>query len=301
MKERSHKKLRKQVNYKSLFETSRDAIMLLNKKGFFDCNKTTLDLFEIDSVEEFVKTHPSDLSPAKQPDGKNSFEKANKYIKKAFDEGRQFFEWVHKTSSGKNFPAEVLLSRLKIKGEPALQATVRDISKRKKIEKELAKNNKYNKLLVENSPFGIAFHKMLFNKHNRPKDYIFLGINPAFEKLTGLKKDEVLNKKVTDVIPGIRNSNFIKIYGKVISSGKSIKFDQFSKELGRHYSISAYKVGKDKFVTIFEDITKKEKDKKRKKKDKIKSKKIEKLISEREMKMVDLKKELKKLKGKKSS
>jgi len=246
----------KDVNFRDIFETSRDAIMLLDKKGFFDCNQATLDLFGVGSVKEFIKNHPSDLSPEKQPDGENSVTKSIKYIKGAYDKGTQFFEWTHKRIDGKSFPAEVLLSRLEIKGKPVLQAVVRDISKRKNIEKKLLKENKFINLLVKNSPLGIALHKFVFNKFNRPMDYIFLSVNPAFEKLTGLKRKNIINKKVTEVLPGIRKNNFIKIYGDVMLTGKTVRFSQFSEDLNRNYLVTAYRVGKDKFVTIFEDISK---------------------------------------------
>jgi PAS domain S-box-containing protein len=51
--------------YRAVFESSSDAIMMLDKKGFFDCNKATLKMFGIKTVEEFRKFHPAQLSPPK--------------------------------------------------------------------------------------------------------------------------------------------------------------------------------------------------------------------------------------------
>jgi len=126
--------------YRILFETSGDAIMLFNKKGFFDCNKATLQLFGISSKKQFMKKHPEDLSVPEQPDGRDSFTASNEHIERAFREGADFFEWTHKRLDGTAFPAEVLLSRMEYQGEFVIQATVRDISDRKKAQSAAEEN-----------------------------------------------------------------------------------------------------------------------------------------------------------------
>ena len=125
-----------QEKYETTFESSMDALMLLDEKGFIDCNTSTLRLFGFDSVEEFAKNHPADLSPDLQPDGSSSVESANSHIQKALWAGKDSFFWVHKRTDGTTFPAEVLLTGMHIKNRNVLQATVRDITERKKREEE---------------------------------------------------------------------------------------------------------------------------------------------------------------------
>jgi len=61
--EQLEKKLRNsEEEYRVLFESSRDAIMLLGPDGFFDCNKATLDLFNFSIKEDFITKHPSVMS-----------------------------------------------------------------------------------------------------------------------------------------------------------------------------------------------------------------------------------------------
>ncbi len=123
-----------EIKFRALFESSSDAMMVTGEKGFLDCNLATLELFNIKSVEEFVKLHPADLSPKYQPNGMDSFKLASEKIKRAFKEEDQRFEWLHKRYKGENFDAEVILNKVVLKGETVLQATVRDISERKKTE-----------------------------------------------------------------------------------------------------------------------------------------------------------------------
>ena len=63
---------------------------------------------------------------------------------KAMQEGSNFFDWTHKRLNGKEFPATILLTRVNIDDDnPFLQATVRDITNRKKAEKEKEKFIKF--------------------------------------------------------------------------------------------------------------------------------------------------------------
>ncbi|MEW6109572.1 MAG: PAS domain S-box protein [Nitrospirota bacterium] len=113
--------------------------------------------------------------------------------------------------------------------------------------------------LFENMLNGFAYHKIIADENNNPVDYIFLEINSAFERLTGLKREDVIDKKVTEVIPGIRESAFdwIEEYGKVALTGKELITEQYSEYLQKWYSISAYSPERGYFVTVFEDITEK--------------------------------------------
>ncbi|MDG5778880.1 PAS domain S-box protein [Haloarculaceae archaeon H-GB2-1] len=127
----------REEKYRNLFEGTRDALMLLDRNGFFDCNNQTLELFGIESVDAFVEFAPWELSPETQPNGRESRQAAQAHIEAAFEEGEAFFEWTHKRRDGTEFPAEVKLSKFRLNGEPALHALVRDITERKEYEQEL--------------------------------------------------------------------------------------------------------------------------------------------------------------------
>lgn len=127
----------REEKYRNLFEETNDALMLLDRDGFFDCNEQTLELFGAASVEEMTEYTPWELSPPTQPDGTPSKEAALAHVEEAFETGREFFEWRHERVDGTAFQAEVKLSRFSYEGQPALQAVVRDITDRKEYEKRL--------------------------------------------------------------------------------------------------------------------------------------------------------------------
>jgi PAS domain S-box-containing protein len=125
-----------EAKYRSLFESTPDAIMTNDKNGFIDCNVATLNMFCFSSKEEFVSQSPAQVSPLKQPNGRDSQEASLVHIEEALTKGSTFFEWVHKKKDGTTFPAEVMLSRLEVEGKDITQALVRDVTSRKQIETE---------------------------------------------------------------------------------------------------------------------------------------------------------------------
>ena len=108
--------------------------------------------------------------------------------------------------------------------------------------------------LFDNMLNGFAFCRMIFEQ-NRPQDFIYLSINDAFSKLTGLK--DVIGKRVTEVIPGIKQSDpeLFDIYGRVALSGIPERCEIYVEALQQWFSISVYSPKKDHFVAVFDVIT----------------------------------------------
>lgn len=125
--------------YRLLFETSRDALMTAAPPSwkFTSANRSTLRMFGAKSEDEFTCLGPWDISPERQPDDLPSDEKARQMIEIALREGSCFFQWVHKRLDGSTFPTEVLFTRVEQGGQVSIQGTVRDITDRKRMEKEI--------------------------------------------------------------------------------------------------------------------------------------------------------------------
>ena len=128
--------------YRSLFENSADAILIIEGDTFVDCNRATVEMLRCKTRDELLRTHPSDLSPPFQPDGRASFEKANEMIAIAFREGSHRFEWDHKRMDGEVFPVEVLLTAMPEEGTTRLHVVWRDITERKQLETQLRQSQK---------------------------------------------------------------------------------------------------------------------------------------------------------------
>ena len=138
---------RSEERYRGLFENSRDAILILEPPfwKFSAVNTAGVIMFGVGILwtlmtipEEVILHGPGDLSPERQPDGRASAEKTMEMMERAVRDGYHFFEWTHRRIGGEEFSADVLLSRVElVEGEKSLQATVRDITERKRDEEEI--------------------------------------------------------------------------------------------------------------------------------------------------------------------
>ncbi len=108
---------------------------------------------------------------------------------------------------------------------------------------------------------GFAYHKIVVDKAGKPVDYVFLEVNQAFEKMTGLKRERIIGKRVTEILPGIEKdpADWIGIYGKVALTGEPIQFENQAEPLGKWFKVVAYCPEKCHFVALFENITERKK------------------------------------------
>lgn len=129
------------------------------------------------------------------------------------------------------------------------------------VEDALQESEKRYRSLFDNMQSGFAIHRIELDDNNKPVDYVFLDVNSEFEKQTGLKKDDVLGKKVTEVLPGIDNepARLIETYGKVALSGKGVSFENYIGSMKKWFSIIAYSPKVGQFATVFTDISERKK------------------------------------------
>ena len=96
---------------------------------------------------------------------------------------------------------------------------------------------------------------MVFDADNRPIDYRFLEINPAFEAQTGLR--DARGKLMRSLAPD-HEEHWFQIYGKVALTGEPARFVNEAKALNGYYDVSAYRVGgpdSRKVAILFNDIS----------------------------------------------
>ena len=127
-------------------------------------------------------------------------------------------------------------------------------AEREKAAGDLQQSEEHYRSLFDNMLNGYAYCRMLF-KNDQPEDFVYLNVNNAFENLTGLKN--VIGKKVSEVIPGIRQSDpdLFGIYGRVARTGVPERFETYVEALGMWFSISVYSPRKEHFVAVFDVIT----------------------------------------------
>ena len=109
--------------------------------------------------------------------------------------------------------------------------------------------------LFEHASIGFALHDVILDDRGDPVDHVFREVNPAFEEMTGLDGEEIVGRRVTEVLPSIEDDAFIDAYGRVGLTGEPARLERHVKALGRHYEITAYSPAEGQFVTLVSDVT----------------------------------------------
>ncbi|EKF85967.1 PAS domain S-box protein [Methanobacterium formicicum] len=202
------------------------------------------------SRDEFLLMSPADIVA---PDFRDKMPENAKNLNK---HGYANFEITHVTKDGKRIPVEISNHLFHLQGQEVAIAVTRDISERKKVENAVVESEKKYRTLFENMLEGFAYCKMLFNGEGQPCDWVYIDVNHAFYKLTGLKNIE--GKKVTEAIPGIIEAQpeLFEIYGRVAVTGVPETIEIYFKPLKIWLNISVFSPARDYFVAVFENITK---------------------------------------------
>ena len=129
-----------------------------------------------------------------------------------------------------------------------------DITEQAKAEEGLRRSEERYRSLFNSMSEGFALHEIICDEIGEPCDYRFLEINPAFEQLTGLQRENVIGRTLNEILPD-EDPYWIKAYGEVALTGKPARFENFSHSLNRHFGVVAYSPAPQKFAVVFMDVT----------------------------------------------
>lgn len=184
---------RSEARFRTLFEGTSEAMMLLNSAHFLDCNQAALRMLGLDDRETFCAAHPADFCPPLQRCGTPSLELANRHIRNALREGSQQFEWLYRRcDTGVEVPCEVVLSALDLDGEPVLLATVRDQTERWRAAAELRETKARLEAMLAAMP-DLMFR---IDRSGRIHEFYAYSADKLY-----LPPESFLGKRVAEVLP----------------------------------------------------------------------------------------------------
>lgn len=123
-----------EARFRTLFDSSPDPAWIIDNRHFVECNRAAVTVLGFPDKNTLLNIHPAALSPKHQPDGEESYVKAERMMEIALDKGINRFEWVHRRADGSDFFTEITLSTLTLQGHAVIYCAWRDISDRKQAE-----------------------------------------------------------------------------------------------------------------------------------------------------------------------
>jgi PAS domain S-box-containing protein len=130
----------------------------------------------------------------------------------------------------------------------------RDITEQHQAAEALRESETKFRTLFEAMAEGVALHEVIYDERGIAVDYRIISTNPAFEKHTGLKSEQVIGRLAGEIY-GLDKAPYLGRYAPVAGSGEPDSFEAYFPPMNRHFHISATSPKQGCFVTVFEDIT----------------------------------------------
>ena len=195
--------------FRQLFENAADSLILHDRGRVIEVNQQTCRSLGY-TREELLRMSVFDIEVGY----------SKEFLIDLWEKGEDVvtLSGIYRRKDGLTFPTEIRAGGITYRGQTLRLAAARDVSARKQAEEALQESEKYYRSLFNNMLNGYAYCQMYFEQ-GRPVDFIFLNVNKAFGDLTGLK--DVIGKKVSEAIPGIRESDpeFLEMCGRVALTG----------------------------------------------------------------------------------
>ncbi|WP_340817657.1 PAS domain S-box protein [Methanolobus sp. WCC4] len=238
------------TGYKKLFDMSYDPMLLIDPEtlDIVDANRAACNYYKLPR-NSIVGKKVFEIDTLSEKENRSYINKAKNDIQDHFS-----FSYVH---AGKEHDIEINTIPTIIEGIQLICSVIHDISERKNIEKIVIESEKKYRELFENNISGVAITEIIKDESGYPTDFIFLEVNSAFEKHTGIKTEDVIGKRMTQVFPAIekRKDTDLGLHRKVALTGIPSSAETYSHDLERYFSVNVYKVEENIVVGVFQDIT----------------------------------------------
>ena len=156
---------------------------------------------------------------------------------------------------GTRFPVEIKAKQGKYKGRMVRIVACRDVSVQRQAEKAVLESEQRFRELFNNISNGV----MVYEAVDNGRDFIISDVNKAGEDIGKVKKEDIVEKSVVEVFPGVKEIGLIDVFKRVWKNGKS---EYIPASLYKDERVDAwmenyvYKLPSGEIIAVYTDISK---------------------------------------------
>ncbi len=141
-------------------------------------------------------------------------------------------------------------------GTPSfLAGFTRDITESGEREREIRESEEKYRNLFSAMNCGCMVQQVVFDKSGIPDDFYTFDMNPAAERLLGVRREDVVNKSAVSLLPPEEFKNWLSHFGKVAAGGDPVHYEHYSQHYGKHFKGHVFCPRAGQFAVIFDDVT----------------------------------------------
>ena len=129
-----------------------------------------------------------------------------------------------------------------------------EMTARMKTEEALRESESRYRTLFHSMQEGFYIAEIVWGEDGKPADYIYLDINPAFQNIMGLEREQIIGKRLKELVPNV-SSQWLDVFTRVAITGEPVSREFYSNTFRRHFKAIAYKPFEGQFAVLVDDIT----------------------------------------------
>jgi len=240
--------------YRSIVENSLDGIVLLHSDDRILAANPQACRMHGYTEAEMLRLTRDDIADAKDP-------RLGESIEERVRTGHFTGEVTHIRKDGSKFPCEVSTVVFRKYGQNSRVAIFRDMTERKQEEAErermaarVAESERRYHSLFESMSEGFILFRVLRDATGRPRDFVYLEMNPVWERLAQIPRNDATGRLASEVLPEAVPWNIV-LASNVLGRRQPFRMERYSRWVGKWLEYRAYSPGEDLMAVLLTDIS----------------------------------------------